>query len=100
VPYNARGYTLIRAWLIDPVNRALNNAAIEKGITLSESQKAEIANEAGRDISAEIANYGYCLQVLDPGAAARVNRESPIINLWYAYAGSVQRIEVASTAVL
>jgi hypothetical protein len=100
VPYTDRGYTLIRAWMCDPISRALNNGVMEAGVTLSESQKAELALEAGRDISAELGNNGYCLQVLDPGAPARVDRSSPIINLWYTYAGSVQKLDVASTAVL
>jgi hypothetical protein len=100
VPYTERGYTMIRAWMMDPIQAAVNNGAIEKGVTLNESQKSELLTEAGRDISAELANFGYVVQILDPGAEARYARETPIINLWYTYGGSVQKIEVASTAVL
>lgn len=100
VPYTQRGYALIRAWMLDPVNRAKNNGAIQAGVTLSESQKAQLMQEAGLDISGELFTQGYYIQILDPGAAARVNRETPIINLWYCYGGSVQRINVASTAIL
>jgi hypothetical protein len=45
-------------------------------------------------------NDGYYLQILDPGAQIRTNRESPSISLWYCYAGSVQRIEMASTMII
>jgi hypothetical protein len=100
VPYTPRGYTMIRAWMMDPVLAATNNGVIEKDVVLNESQKAELVTEAGRDISPELRNYGYVIQILDPGAEARYARETPIINLWYTYGGSVQRIEVASTAVL
>jgi hypothetical protein len=100
VPYNERGYTQIRAWMMDPIKAALNNAAIEAGIVLSEGQKSELFNEAGRDISPELATQGYYIQILDPGAAVRVKRESPVISLWYTYGGAVQKIDVASTAVL
>lgn len=100
VPYNERGYTMIRSWLMGPVNQAMNNAAIEPGIELSESQKSELFNEAGTDIAQELAIQGYYIQVLDPGAEQRAKRESPVISLWYTYGGAVQRVEVASAAVL
>ena len=100
VPYNERGYTMIRAWMQDPVNQALNNGAIEIGVELSEAQKTELFNEAGQDISSDLAITGYFIQVLDPGAPVRAQRESPVVNFFYTYGGSVHRIEVASTAVL
>ncbi|MDL2315512.1 DUF3383 domain-containing protein [Desulfovibrio sp. OttesenSCG-928-A18] len=100
VPYNQRGYTMIAAWMMDPVNAARNNAAIEAGVTLSERQKSELMNEAGLDISDELWTQGYYIQILDPGASVRAQRGTPIISLWYTYGGAVQKIEVASTAVL
>lgn len=100
VPYNVRGYTMIKAWMMDPVNEARLNAAIEPGIVLSERQRSEVMNEAGLDISQELWTQGYYIQVLDPGASVRARRESPIVSLWYTYGGAVQRIEVASTAIL
>ena len=100
VPYTDRGYTMIRAWMLGPVKAAVNNGAIEPGVSLNDLQKAELVGEAGYDISGELGNLGYYIQILDPGAEVRAVRQSPIINLWYTYGGSVQRIEVASTAVL
>lgn len=99
-PYNERGYTMIRAWMQDPILQGLNNACIEPGVVLSEAQKSELLNEAGQDISTELFTTGYFLQILDPGAPVRAQRQSPIINFWYTYGGAVHRIEVASTAVL
>jgi len=99
-PYNQRGYTMIAAWMMDPINDARNNGVIESGVTLSESQRSEVMNEAGLDISNELWTQGYYLQILDPGAAVRAKRESPVISLWYTYGGAVQRITVASTAIL
>lgn len=100
VPYNLRGYTMIKAWMMDPVNEARMNASIEAGVTLSERQRSEVMNEAGLDISQELWTQGYYIQVLDPGASVRAQRGSPIVSLWYTYGGAVQRIEVASTAIL
>lgn len=100
VPYNERGYTLIRSWLQDPINRALKNGCIDTGVTLSESQKAQVMNEAGLDISNELWINGYYIQVEDAGAQVRVTRDSPNVSVWYTYAGSVQRVVVASTALV
>ena len=100
VPYNERGYTLIRAWLQDPVNRAKNNGVIDEGVTLSESQKAQIYNETGKDLTTELWTKGFAILVEDAGAAVRVGRQSPNISVYYTYGGSVNKIEVASTAVL
>ena len=99
VPYNERGYTLIRAWLQDPLNRAIKNGAIDAGMVLSESQKAQATIEAGRDISSELWLNGYYVQVSDAGAAVRVNRDSPNIAIWYTYSGSVNRLNIPVTLI-
>ena len=100
VPYTDEGYALIRAWMQDPVNRALHSGIIDTGVTLSQSQKAELTREAGRDISGELFTDGYVIQVDDPAPAVRQKRESPEISLWYTYGGSVHRLDIASTAVV
>ncbi len=99
-PYNPRGYTMVAAWMQDPINAALFNAAIEPGITLNERQKSEVMNEAGLDISGELFTSGYYVQVLDPGAEVRARRGSPICNIWYTYGGAILSIEVGSTAII
>ena len=86
--------------MMDPVAAALNNGAIEPGVVLSELQKSELANEVGHDISEELETHGFYIQILDPGAVTRAERGSPIISIWYTYGGAVQRLDVASTAVL
>lgn len=100
VPYTDGGYARIRSWMMGPINRARTNGTIEAGVNLSDAQKAEVMAEAGMDISEELFTAGYFLQIVDPGAQARVNRETPVISLWYTYGGAVQRITVASTAIL
>ena len=97
VPYNEDGYTLIRSWCQDPINRALKNGVIDPGLNLSEAQKAELIREAGLDITSNLQTDGYYLKITDPGAQARTTRDTPNCDLWYAYAGSVHRIELAST---
>ena len=100
VPYNEDGYALIRAWLQDPINRALNNGTIDTGLVLSESQKAQIMRETGKDLSTELNTVGYAILIEDAGASVRVGRQSPNISVYYTYAGSVHRVDVASTAIV
>ncbi len=100
VPYNDPGYTLVRAWITDVIKRAVNNGVIEAGISVSDSQKAELFREAGLDITPYLDSDGYYLQVLDPGAAVRAKRGSPIVSLWYTYGGSVNKISLTSTAIV
>lgn len=100
IPYTDAGYAQIRAWCIDPINRGLNNGVIDPGVTLSESQKAQLISEIGEDVSSEIFTKGYYLMVNDPGAAARVNRESPLLGLWYTYGGSVHKVDLPVSVIL
>ena len=100
VPYNERGYSLIRAWLQDPINRAVNNGTIDAGVQMSESQKAQVYNETGKDLTTELYTDGYAVLVEDAGASVRVGRQSPNITVYYTYGGSINHIDVASTAIL
>lgn len=100
VPYNERGYALIRAWLQDPINRAVHNGTIDAGVEMSESQKAQVYNETGKDLSDELYTNGYAVIIEDAGASVRVGRQSPNISVYYTYGGSINHIEVASTAIL
>ena len=99
-PYTDAGYNQIRAWCLDPINRGLNNGVIQAGLNLSEAQKAQLYNEIGQDVSEQIYTDGYFLLVEDPGAQARVERETPICGLWYTYGGAVQKIELPATVIL
>lgn len=100
IPYNESGYSLIRAAMIDPISQALNFGSIRTGITMSASQKAQVNQAAGLDVSTIIEQQGYYLQILDPGAQVRGNRGTPVINFWYTDGGAVQKITVASIDIM
>ena len=100
VPYNAKGYTTIKAWIADPIRSAKTVGVIDSGLALSEAQKAQITQEVGEDISNALFTNGYYLQVDDPEANVRAQRGSPVMNLYYTYAGSVQKIEMPVTVAL
>ena len=76
------------------VDRALTNGVIDRGVRLSETQKTELINEAGKDISTDLYNNGYVLQINDATAAVRQARISPSMSFWYTY-GSVPQDQPA-----
>lgn len=100
IPYNENGYTRLRASALDTINSAKNAGFIRDGVVLSETQKATIQSQAGLDISTELENQGWYLQILDPTAEVRANRGTPVINFWYCDGGSIQFIQGSSTVIL
>lgn len=100
VPYNDSGYSLIRAAMQDPINAALNFGNVRAGVVLSESQRAQVNQAAGRNVAPIIEQQGYYLQILDPGAQVRGNRGTPVINFWYTDGGAVQQITLASIDIM
>ena len=100
VPYNQQGYQgLIATSLIGDINGFINYGAIRTGVVLSGVQVAALTNRAGRDISNDLFNRGFVLDVLDPGAIVRTGRGSPIINLYYTSGGAVHKINLTATLV-
>lgn len=100
-PYNDIGYTMLKSWCQDPITQAKNAGVIDEGISLSESQKSQILQETGdSEAAGDLQSKGYFLQVLDPGASVRAQRGSPVAALYYAYGGSIQKVELPVTAVL
>lgn len=100
VPYTERGYTQLRGSAMDIISSAKNAGFIREGVTLSETQKGIVQSQAGLDISNELQNQGWYLQILDPTAEVRANRGTPIINFWYCDGGSIQFIQGSSTVIL
>lgn len=99
IPYNAQGYSLVEAACLDPINAALNFGAIRVGVTLSESQKAQIKFALGFDASTAIYAKGFYLQITPATAQIRVQRASPSITLYWADGGSIQQLTVASITI-
>lgn len=99
-PYNADGAALVSAWVMDPVTRAKRNGCIDTALSMSESQKTQLMQEFGRDISSDLFSKGYffLIDVSDP--SVRVDRDSPELGLAYTYAGSIQRFSIPVTAVV
>lgn len=99
IPYNAAGYGLIRAALMDPILQGLNFGAFRPGVTLSQAQIAEVNNAAGKKIDDTLSTQGWYLQILDAIPQVRAARKSPPITFWYMDGQSVQRLNLASVEV-
>lgn len=99
LPYNAEGYNLIRAACNDPIQAGLNAGVIRPGVTLSNSQRAQVNTAAGVNVADTLQNNGFYLQILDASPTVRAARGSPPITLWYLDGGSIQYIQMASINV-
>lgn len=99
-PYNEAGNSLIRSWCADPISEAINNGVIRSGVQLSNSQKADINNAVGKDISTPLQTTGYYLNILPATAQVRGQRASPPIQLYYVDGGAIQQVTLNSIVVL
>lgn len=100
LPYNQVNYDKIISACADTLELAISNGVMTQGITLSSTQKIQLEQESGIDISDMLYTNGYYMQVVDPGATVRAERGSPTCNLWYNDGGSVQKIVLNSTVIL
>lgn len=99
IPYDTDGYTMVESACMDPIEKAKNFGAIRTGITLSESQKAQLTQAIGFDVSSSIINKGYYLQIVEATAEIRAKRASPPMTLYYADGGSIQQLTLASIEI-
>ncbi len=99
LPYNYEGTALIKAAASDPIKAAVNFGAIRPGVTLSNSQVAQINAAAGLDAASAVMAQGWYLLVQDSSPQTRRARSTPPITFWYADGGSVQKIDFASILV-
>lgn len=99
-PYNESGRAFISAWLQDPITKCLRNGVIDAGLTLSASQKTQIMQEVGLDISNDLFTAGYWYGIEMPDANVRAQRGSPIVSVLYCYAGNIQRLDCSVTTVI
>lgn len=100
VPYNQQGYNQLRAVALDPVNAAINAGVIQPGVTLSNSQRAQINTAVGSPNAAGVVqSVGWLLDIKDASPEQRAARASPPMTLYYTDGGSVQQIELSSIEV-
>lgn len=99
IPFVTRGYDMLRAAAMDPINSALNFGSIVAGVNLSASQRQQVNTAAGVSIADILVSRGWYLQILDASATTRGQRGSPPMTFWYTDGGSIQKINLASIDV-
>jgi hypothetical protein len=112
IPYNATGYNMIEsaacAGPSSPVQMALVNGVINKGVVLTAAQASAVNTaasvnaqnpSAGLNIAAILPTNGYYFQVGVASGNARANRTSPPCTLWYMDGGSVNQLNIASVNI-
>lgn len=99
IPYDVKGYALIEAACVDPINAAVDFGAIRAGVALSAEQIAKVNNDAGVEIDTILSSRGWYLQISPATAQVRGQRQSPPMTLWYMDGGSVQQVTLASIVV-
>lgn len=96
IPYNNAGYATIKAGCKAPLDLALLNGVINRGVALTASQANAVDTAAGLIIDPTLATIGYYLQVLPASPTQRNSRQSPTCTLWYMDGGSVNQLNLAS----
>ena len=99
LPYNEDGYASVRTACLDTINRFINFGAIRTGISLSQTQKVQLLQEIGKDVSQTLESAGWFMLITDPGAVIRGQRQSPNCAFYYMDGGSIQRIVMSATAI-
>lgn len=99
IPYNRAGYALIEAACMDVIAQGLNFGAFRPGVTLSQSQIAQVNSAAGVKIDDTLSQQGWYLQVKDASPQVRAARGSPPCTFWYMDGQSVQKINLTSVDV-
>lgn len=99
IPYNAAGYAMIEAAMLDPINAALNFGSIRTGVPLSDEQAAQVTSATNAGVPAVLFTQGFYIQILPATAQVREARTSPPITLYYMDGGSCQQITLASILI-
>lgn len=99
IPYNTTGYNLVRAALLDPINKYVNFGAIQPGVPLSASQAQQVNTAAGAKIDGVLSTVGWYLQILPASPTVRGLRGSPPMKFWYTDGGSIQTLLLATIDV-
>ncbi|MDR3049428.1 MAG: DUF3383 domain-containing protein [Elusimicrobiota bacterium] len=100
IPYNDGGLAAISNTIKPIVDNAKLAGVITEGVDLSEDIINAVASETGiADIKNTLYTQGWYLYAKNPNSAARADRQSPILRFYYCDGGSIQKIDLISTAI-
>jgi hypothetical protein len=99
LPNNDTGYTYINDTVNGSMLLGLNNGVIQTGNVFSTSQTATLIQEAGYDITSQLTNSGYVIQVIPATPEERIARAPVLGNAWYTNGGAINKIGFTVTFV-
>ncbi len=99
IPYNEDGYSQIRTACLDTINRFREFGAFRDGVVLSNTQKVQLLQELGTDVSQTLTTQGWYMQISDPGPTVRAQRGTPNCYFYYTDGGSIQRVIMSATCI-
>ena len=100
IPFNDDGYSLIATTCTGPINQAISNGVISKGIKLNEFQISVITEILKKDVSDNLYAYGYYLYIGDNLPESRLERIAKNCILFYCDGGSIQKIQFVANTLL
>lgn len=100
IPPNDTGKAFYRAMFQDRINQGIAFGGIVAGMTLTEQQKSVINREFGFDAAMQIQLTGWAMYVGNAVNVSGATRKRFPAKFYYADGGSIQGINMTSTAVL
>lgn len=97
--YTDEGIARVRAYAQDTVNQGINFGGIVAGVTLDESQRLQVNQEAYEGAADLLETQGWVLYVALPNAQTRTERKSFIIKFFYTDGSAMQKLEMSSINV-
>ena len=90
----------LKAVILGVMTDGINNGVIQAGNVFSAQQTAILKQQAGVDITPNLTNAGYYVQILQPTAVQRQQRALAGVNVWYSNGGAVNTIKTIVTLVI
>lgn len=94
VPNNAKGYQQVKSALNSAMQQAIFNAVAETGNLFDDATKSVLQQQAGYDITPQLTNAGYVIQIVPVTSSQRATRIPPVCNIWYSNGGSINTLPV------
>ena len=96
---NQNGYGILKSVLQGVMQQAINNGVVQVGNTFDSTVASILQTQAGYDITPQLTNVGYVIQIVPATPAQRTARTLPFVNIWYTNGGSINTINVNTNYV-
>ena len=99
LPNNNTGYAYINDTVNKTMLQSLNNGVSQTSNAFSAAQTASLTQQAGYDITPQLTNGGYVIQVIPATPDERIARAPVLGNVWYTNGGAINKIGFTVTFV-